>query len=1263
LTNGTIYTIAGNGTQGSGKENDVSTRTTVNTVYGVAFSSEGDVFVADSVLNHIRKIFNNNTISLVAGNGASAWFGGDGDLALKSLLKNPFGIAINSTGDIFIADNANYRVRKVFNNESMITTILGTGEMLTNAQEMPAIFAQTTPYGLAISSTTGELFISDFTYIRKISQNGNVSVLLDTVGGANGIALTESNQVIYAESTNNMVKSLNGKQSVLVAGIGTAGYSGDGGLAQNAMLDKPYSVVYRNGLIYFTEVNNHCVRKIDSYGIITTIAGNGTAGFSGDGGSATNAMLNKPLGLAMSVQGEIFICDSNNHRIRKISTNGTITTIAGDGTANYNGDYALANVLELNFPVGIAIAPSGEIIFSDMNNQRVRKLYPVNITLPYNNSVVSNSSVTNSSSCELGLLEASFSRSVSFVNSTVKVAITVKDACFESIRNDTTFEFKEIGAPSSYVSSSNMEKQVVFDTIGNYTYQVLVYVKSVLKARVNTTALNVVSYDNFFSDNILSTFSLNELSLIATSSETYQSGNVVSSTLKLTTALVNSYKNMSDVSSTLTVVNAFKTISSKTSYLMDSTIQLLSSSANNISTSLALSNISVNSFKTVDSIVDGLVNVYSNCYSVDNQTLENVNTFLKNVIITASKTSHETDKMFSVSSGQFKIDVIRNMNSMSNSVGNFTLSTPSEMKGTSMSVITFLNAAKLFSNSTGGITVSDSFNNLRFNTNAVQVMELNYMSNGMIMTVENLQNTIDIQFIMNQSVVSFISSNSKYSLKCMYYNESTLSWKSDGCTTEVVGSKVTCHCTHTTKFSSFIDFTETSDKGLMIANIVISSIFVVLITIVLILLVLSRNKSPTKSRWILPYFALISLLIEMMFSDIISNVIGISGKISSASVVKEVATMINATLFVIAISNYFLLNLRYIVFRYMYELLALVKDKPIGNKLKILKTISRRFVLMVVDCVLAGFIIAYFVIFICLRQTEVITSDEYAKIMTSSVFSMVMIFTIGVATLLIVDIGLEWNYSQFSTLLKDFKKSKQEKQRVVNNIVGNLFITNDKLCFRREMIIYFLAMLSFIVSYALGFSTFGATNTTNVLVLNGVGLAFGTIFNVLLIITFGGFVTVISLIQSKHTSEPVSEIERIIHNPSLCELFEQFSKLEFSIENIIMLKKVNQALESIANNTISPNELTIELQNWQADHFESNSPMEVNLPADTRNCLLQLVKSAKLDLKNASTILQDLKQDVLMNVNDTFSRFMDSVGYQQVSDMIELKDSVGKDFN
>jgi sugar lactone lactonase YvrE len=171
------------------------------------------------------------------------------------------------------------------------------------------------------------------------------------------------------------ITQINSQTFETIAGTGTAGYSGDGASAINAKLNSPRHLVFDTvGNLYFADEDNHAIRKIDINGLISTIAGNGTLGYSGDGSQATSAQLDNPRGVCIDANGNIFIADSGNNVIRKIDVNGVISTIAGNGSRGFFGDNGLATSAQLNSPRGVQIDNLGNVYIADTGNRRVRKI-------------------------------------------------------------------------------------------------------------------------------------------------------------------------------------------------------------------------------------------------------------------------------------------------------------------------------------------------------------------------------------------------------------------------------------------------------------------------------------------------------------------------------------------------------------------------------------------------------------------------------------------------------------------------------------------------------------------------------------------------------------------------------------------------------------------------------------------------------------------------------------------------------------------------
>ena len=356
----------------------------LNSPLGIAFDQAGDLYIADSGNNVVRRVSPSGAVTLVAGDGTSGYSGDHGP-AVSAQLNSPIGLALDSSGNLFIADSANNCVRKV-TPAGAITTIAGTGAYGYSGDGGPASQAElSNPSGLAVDSG-GNLFIADSgnSVIRKVLPSGNIITVAGgpgtsssgSLGTPNGIALDSAGNLLITDDAFNHVLKLNPAGSLtVIAGDGSYNYSGDGGLAANARLGAPAAVaIGAGGNVYIADLANSIVQKVSPTGIITPFAGTGTQGFSGDNGPAASAQLDGPYGLAISPAGELYISDSSNNRIRKVSPNGTITTIAGNGTPGYSGDNGPATAAQLNQPRGIAIDSSGNLYIADTSNNRVRKV-------------------------------------------------------------------------------------------------------------------------------------------------------------------------------------------------------------------------------------------------------------------------------------------------------------------------------------------------------------------------------------------------------------------------------------------------------------------------------------------------------------------------------------------------------------------------------------------------------------------------------------------------------------------------------------------------------------------------------------------------------------------------------------------------------------------------------------------------------------------------------------------------------------------------
>ncbi len=291
--NGTLSTIAGVGTTGFSGDGGPSTAAQLYYPYGVAMDPAGNLYIADWRNNRIRKVTVAGVISTLAGSGAQG-FGGDGGPATTAQLNYPTSVVGDAAGNLYIADTGNYRIRKV-TPAGIISTIAGNGTSGFSGDGGPATSAQlgSLPGGVAVDAA-GNLYIADNQRIRKITPAGAIST---------------------------------------VVGTGIAGFSGDGGPAAVAQLNSPRNVAADAiGTLYIADAGNYRIRKVTAAGVISTIAGTGTGGFSGDGGPATSSRLNSPSGVAVDAAGNVYIADTDNSRIRMITTSGVITTVAGNGT-------------------------------------------------------------------------------------------------------------------------------------------------------------------------------------------------------------------------------------------------------------------------------------------------------------------------------------------------------------------------------------------------------------------------------------------------------------------------------------------------------------------------------------------------------------------------------------------------------------------------------------------------------------------------------------------------------------------------------------------------------------------------------------------------------------------------------------------------------------------------------------------------------------------------------------------------------------------
>lgn len=395
---GVISTIAGTASAGFGGEGGPGTAARLYYPAAVASDVAGTVYVADQYNHRIRKVHGaTGVITTVAGSGTAA-FGGDGGEAPAGLLLYPQGVALSASGALYIADTNNHRVRMV-SSPSFITramaTFAGTGTAGYNGDGPATGVNLYYPYGVAVDAQ-GNAFIAD-QYNHRIRMVAAATGVLSTVAGTgvagyngdgpattvrlyypSGLATDGVGNVYIADQYNHRVRKITLATGALttIAGTGAAGSAGDNGQATIAQLNYPHGVALDSANnLYIADYQNHKVRRVSAAtGVITTIAGTGTAGVAGDGGLATAGQLNSPASVAVDGSGNVYIADTSNHRIRKVTAaTGVISTVAG-GANGFQGENDPAATAKLSYPTGVAVDAAGDVYIADQLNDRIRKI-------------------------------------------------------------------------------------------------------------------------------------------------------------------------------------------------------------------------------------------------------------------------------------------------------------------------------------------------------------------------------------------------------------------------------------------------------------------------------------------------------------------------------------------------------------------------------------------------------------------------------------------------------------------------------------------------------------------------------------------------------------------------------------------------------------------------------------------------------------------------------------------------------------------------
>lgn len=397
---GRIATIVGNGTAGWPEDGIRATESRLYRPYAARSDLDGNVFIADTFNGRIRKVSVDGIIQTVAGGQCRYCPIGDGGPATSASLSYPIDVAIDTDGSLYIAEVGRGRIRKV-DPTGVIQTVAGGGS--SSADGVPALEAQVSALRLQIDG--GRLLFADGESNRvRYLENGTIYTLAGGGGscptcygfGGDGGSATSavlnfpadiskaSDGTLYiADVGNHRIRAVNSDGIIrtyagdgYIAAYGNGRFGGDGGSATQASLSFPYGVLAEAGDVLIADTSNHRIRKVDSSGIISTVAGSGETNFFGDNGDATKAALSRPSNVVVDSHGNTIFTDTENNRVRMVTSGGVISTIAGTGAWEYFGDGGLAIAASFRSPQGLAIDAQDNLYVADTYNERIRKITP-----------------------------------------------------------------------------------------------------------------------------------------------------------------------------------------------------------------------------------------------------------------------------------------------------------------------------------------------------------------------------------------------------------------------------------------------------------------------------------------------------------------------------------------------------------------------------------------------------------------------------------------------------------------------------------------------------------------------------------------------------------------------------------------------------------------------------------------------------------------------------------------------------------------------
>jgi uncharacterized protein (TIGR03437 family) len=389
---GVLTTVAGNGayTAATG-DGGLATSAGFNGIYALAVDNAGVIYICDSNNHRIRKVTTDGIVTTIAGGNGKGYFGDNGP-ATNAIFNYPRQIAMDAAGNVYINDYNNNRIRKINASDGTIVTIAGSA-ICCDSPDGALATAAYLYTGPVTTDPAGNIYVYDYltSRIRKISPSGIIGPLAGDghegfagdgglatgarFSNVTGLGTDPSNNLYIVDGNNERVRVVSNGIINTVAGKGH--FAGDGGAATSALLHRPQGVVTApDGTIYFTDTVNHRVRKIGTDGKISTIAGTGDPGFSGDGGPGISAQLSYPDAITRDSVGNLYVVDQSDLRVRKITSAGVISTVAGNGLLQYSNDVRGALGSGFAYINGIAVDSAGNLYLSEQLNYVIKKIVP-----------------------------------------------------------------------------------------------------------------------------------------------------------------------------------------------------------------------------------------------------------------------------------------------------------------------------------------------------------------------------------------------------------------------------------------------------------------------------------------------------------------------------------------------------------------------------------------------------------------------------------------------------------------------------------------------------------------------------------------------------------------------------------------------------------------------------------------------------------------------------------------------------------------------